>query len=164
MLAMQNIETLNGMGVKKIVTQCPHRFNTLMNEYPQLGGNYEVVHHSQFLEQLVADGSPTSRTPPPRGAARVPRLATSPPQRRVPVAPQGDQPLGGVEIVEAPRNGTRACAAAGGARCGWRSPSASRSTSSAARSSSPPVPAAPPPPCPFCYIAIDDGVKGEGLR
>ena len=50
MLAMQNIETLNGMGVKKIITQCPHCFNTLRNEYPQLGGNYEVVHHSQFLE------------------------------------------------------------------------------------------------------------------
>ena len=50
MLAMQNIETLDGMGVKKIITQCPHCFNTLKNEYPQLGGNYEVVHHSQFLE------------------------------------------------------------------------------------------------------------------
>ena len=50
MLAMQNIETMNGMGVKKIITQCPHCFNTLKNEYPQLGGNYEVVHHSQFLE------------------------------------------------------------------------------------------------------------------
>ena len=56
MLAMQNVETLNGMGVKKIVTQCPHCFNTLMNEYPQLGGHYEVVHHSQFLEWLVAQG------------------------------------------------------------------------------------------------------------
>ncbi len=50
MLAMQNIELLDGMGVKKIVTQCPHCFNALANEYPQLGGNYEVVHHSQFLE------------------------------------------------------------------------------------------------------------------
>ena len=56
MLAMQNIETLNGMGVKKIITQCPHCFNTLMNEYPQLGGHYEVVHHSQFLEWLVDTG------------------------------------------------------------------------------------------------------------
>ena len=56
MLATQNIETLNGMGVKKIVTQCPHCFNTLLNEYPQLGGHYEVVHHSQFLDELIADG------------------------------------------------------------------------------------------------------------
>ena len=46
MLAMPNIEMLDGMGVKKIITQCPHCFNTLQNEYPQLGGNYEVVHHA----------------------------------------------------------------------------------------------------------------------
>ena len=56
MLATQNVETLNWMGVKKIVTQCPHCFNTLANEYPQLGGHYEVVHHSQFLEWLVDQG------------------------------------------------------------------------------------------------------------
>ena len=56
MLAMQNIESLDGLGVQKIITQCPHCFNTLKNEYPQLGGNYEVVHHSQLLSQLVDDG------------------------------------------------------------------------------------------------------------
>ena len=56
MLAGANVETLNGMGVKKIITQCPHCFNTLANEYPQLGGNYEVVHHSQFLEYLIDTG------------------------------------------------------------------------------------------------------------
>ena len=56
MLAMPNIEMLNGMGVKKIITQCPHCFNTLLNEYPQLGGHYEVIHHTQLLEQLIADG------------------------------------------------------------------------------------------------------------
>src|SRR4051794_36920271 len=56
MLAMPNIEMLDGMGVKKIITQCPHCFNTLKNEYPQLGGNYEVVHHSQLLESLIEAG------------------------------------------------------------------------------------------------------------
>jgi Fe-S oxidoreductase len=56
MLAMQNIEVLNGYGIKKIVTACPHCFNTLKNEYPELGGNYEVIHHSQFLQQLLDDG------------------------------------------------------------------------------------------------------------
>src|SRR5439155_23397916 len=53
MLAMQNIETMNGMGVKKIITQCPHCFNTLLNEYPQLCGHYEVVHHIQLLDELI---------------------------------------------------------------------------------------------------------------
>ena len=53
MQAMQNISTLDKYGVKKIVTTCPHCFNTLKNEYPQLGGSYEVLHHSQFLDELI---------------------------------------------------------------------------------------------------------------
>jgi Fe-S oxidoreductase len=56
MLAQQNIEVLNGYGVKKIVTACPHCFNTLKNEYPELGGDYEVIHHSTFLQQLIDEG------------------------------------------------------------------------------------------------------------
>jgi heterodisulfide reductase subunit D len=56
MQAMNNIQVLNGYGVKKIVTACPHCFNTIKNEYPQLGGNYEVTHHSTFLQQLIDQG------------------------------------------------------------------------------------------------------------
>jgi Fe-S oxidoreductase len=56
MQAMMNIQVLNGYEVKKIVTGCPHCFNTLKNEYPELGGNYEVIHHTQLLEQLFKEG------------------------------------------------------------------------------------------------------------
>ena len=56
MMALQNINTLNMYGVKRIVTTCPHCFNTLKNEYPALGGHYEVVHHAQFLQQLINEG------------------------------------------------------------------------------------------------------------
>lgn len=56
MQAMNNIQVLNGYGIKKIVTACPHCFNTLKNEYPELGGNYEVLHHSTFLQQLISEG------------------------------------------------------------------------------------------------------------
>ena len=56
MQAMNNIRILNGYNIKKIVTACPHCFNTLKNEYPELGGNYEVVHHSQFIQQLIDEG------------------------------------------------------------------------------------------------------------
>lgn len=56
MQAMQNIQVLNGYEVKKIVTACPHCFNTLKNEYPDLGGNYDVIHHTQLLQQLMNDG------------------------------------------------------------------------------------------------------------
>ncbi|MEX0946075.1 MAG: (Fe-S)-binding protein, partial [Acidimicrobiia bacterium] len=55
-LARSNIETLDQLGVKRIITQCPHCFNTLANEYPQLGGTYEVVHHSQLLAELLRQG------------------------------------------------------------------------------------------------------------
>lgn len=56
MQAMSNIQVLNGYGVKKIVTACPHCFNILKNEYPDLGGNYEVIHHATFLQHLIDEG------------------------------------------------------------------------------------------------------------
>ncbi|ALW87219.1 CoB--CoM heterodisulfide reductase [Hymenobacter sedentarius] len=56
MQAMTNITTLNGYGIKKIVTACPHCFNTIKNEYPALGGDYEVIHHSTYLQQLINEG------------------------------------------------------------------------------------------------------------
>ena len=63
MLAQQNIETLNDAGVapdgKKVIASCPHCFNTISREYPQLGGNYEVIHHTQLLARLVEDGQLT---------------------------------------------------------------------------------------------------------
>ncbi|MFD0775063.1 heterodisulfide reductase-related iron-sulfur binding cluster [Streptomonospora algeriensis] len=63
MLAQQNVETLNEAGVTKIVASCPHCFNTLGNEYPQLGGEYDVIHHSQLLAQLVDEGRLTPVQP-----------------------------------------------------------------------------------------------------
>ncbi len=56
MQAVANIQVLDGYNVKKIVTACPHCFNTLKNEYPALGGNYEVIHHSTYLQQLINEG------------------------------------------------------------------------------------------------------------
>ena len=56
MMAYNNIQVLNNYGIKKIVTACPHCFNILKNEYPELGGNYEVIHHTTFLQQLIDEG------------------------------------------------------------------------------------------------------------
>ncbi|MCJ7759183.1 MAG: (Fe-S)-binding protein, partial [Gillisia sp.] len=56
MQAVTNIEVLNGYEIKKIVTACPHCFNTIKNEYPELGGNYEVMHHTTFLKSLLEEG------------------------------------------------------------------------------------------------------------
>ncbi|MFN7117255.1 MAG: (Fe-S)-binding protein [Saprospiraceae bacterium] len=56
MSALMNIETLNMYNIKKIVTACPHCFNTIKNEYPALGGNYDIIHHTQLLQQLINEG------------------------------------------------------------------------------------------------------------
>lgn len=56
MQALANIQVLNGYNIKKVVTACPHCYNTIKNEYPDLGGTYEVIHHSEFLNQLIEDG------------------------------------------------------------------------------------------------------------
>jgi Fe-S oxidoreductase/nitrate reductase gamma subunit len=164
MLATQNVETLNTIGVKKIITQCPHCFNTLRNEYPQLGGNYEVIHHSAFLEWLIE----TKRLDL-SGAALEERVVyhdscylgrhndiyTAP--RRV----LGS--LKGIDIVEAPRNGTKGmCCGAGGARM-WLEESTgtkvntARSAELLATGASRIATA-----CPFCYIMLDDGAKEHG--
>lgn len=67
MQAMNNIAVLNGYEVTKIVTGCPHCFNTIKNEYPELGGSYEVIHHSQLLQQLIDDGKLTVQGGPYKG-------------------------------------------------------------------------------------------------
>ncbi len=63
MLAQQNVETLNDAGITKVIASCPHCFNTIAREYPQLGGNYEVIHHTQLLARLVAEGRLTPVDP-----------------------------------------------------------------------------------------------------
>ncbi len=166
LLAAQNVETLNAMGVRKIITQCPHCFNTLGNEYPQLGGHYEVIHHSVLLEELVAAGRLDL------SEARLPErlvyhdscylgrhndIYLAP--RRVVGA------IGGLEVVEAPRNGTKGmCCGAGGARM-WMEEhvgeqvNAVRSRELLATGADRIATA-----CPFCYVMIDDGVRGEGAE
>jgi Fe-S oxidoreductase len=165
MLAQQNVETLNGMGVKKIVTQCPHCFNTLQNEYPQLGGAYEVVHHSQLLEWLIEQGRLDLS-----GARLDERVVYHDScylgrHNDVYMAPRNViGSLGGIDVVEADRNGTKGmCCGAGGARM-WmeehvgKQVNVERSQELLATGAERIATA-----CPFCYVMIDDGVKGEGV-
>ena len=166
MLAMQNIETLDGMGVRKIITQCPHCFNTLKNEYPQLGGHYEVVHHSQFLEELIDTGRLDLS-----GAKLEERVVYHDScylgrHNDVYLAPRNViGRLAGIEIVEANRSGTKGmCCGAGGARM-WmeehigKQVNLERSQELIATGATRIATA-----CPFCYVMIDDGVKAQGVE
>ena len=164
MLAMQNVETFNSMGVTKIITQCPHCFNVIKNDYPQLGGNYEVMHHSQLLDELVRDGRLSLA-----GASLEERVTYHDScylgrHNDVYLAPRrvvGS--LAGIDLVEMPRNGTRGmCCGAGGARM-WMEESTGKKVNTersqeAIATGATRIAVA----CPFCYVMFDDGVKGEG--
>jgi Fe-S oxidoreductase/nitrate reductase gamma subunit len=162
MLAMQNVEMFGAMGVKKIVVQCPHCFNTFANEYPQLGGHYEVIHHSQLLEQLIADG-------------RLDLAGASLPERIVyhdscylgrhndiygaPRKVLGS--LAGIDIVEAPRSGSNSrCCGAGGARM-WMEESGTKINMDRSAELLDTGATRIATACPFCYIMLDDGTKAH---
>jgi len=113
-LAGQNVGTLNETGVKKIVTTCPHCFNTIGNEYPDFGGRYEVVHHTEFLAELVREGKlaplPSERTITYHDSCYLARHNDVRSQPRELVDAVG-------KAIEMPRHGERTfCCGAGGAR------------------------------------------------
>jgi Fe-S oxidoreductase/nitrate reductase gamma subunit len=166
MLAMQNIETLNGLGVRKIVTQCPHCFNTLANEYPQLGGRYEVVHHSQLLEWLIAEGHLDLSDA--RLEERVVYHDSCYLGRHndVYLAPRrviGS--LSGIEVVEAGRNGVKGmCCGAGGARMWMEETTGKKVNDERSQELIATGAGRIATACPFCYVMIDDGTKAAGME
>jgi len=164
MLARQNVAAMNAMGVKKIITQCPHCFNTLGNEYPQLGGRYEVLHHSQFLEWLIETGRLDMSE-----AALEERIVYHDScylgrHNDVYLAPR--KVLGslkGIDIVEAPRNGNLGmCCGAGGARMWMEEPTGKKVNTERSQELLGTGADRIATACPFCYIMIDDGTKENG--
>jgi len=165
MLATQNVETFNSMGVTKIITQCPHCFNVIKNEYPQLGGNYEVMHHSQLLDELVRDGRLSLA-----GASLDERVTYHDScylgrHNDVYLAPRrvvGS--LAGIDLVEMPRNGTRGmCCGAGGARMWMEESIGKKVNDERAQEALSTGASRVATACPYCYIMLDDGVKGAGV-
>ncbi|MEZ5294975.1 MAG: (Fe-S)-binding protein [Ilumatobacteraceae bacterium] len=164
MLAMPNIEMLNGMGVKKIITQCPHCFNTLLNEYPQLGGNYEVVHHTQLLEQLIDEGKLDVSSATLEERITYHDSCYLGRHNDVYMAPRkvvGS--IKGIEVVEMGRNGTKGmCCGAGGARMWMEESIGTKVNDERALEAISTGATRVATACPFCYIMLDDGVKAAG--
>lgn len=164
MQALTNIEVLNGYGVQKIVTACPHCFNTLKNEYPALGGTYEVIHHSTFLQQLLDEGRLTVQG----GAFRGQRITYHDScylgrANGVYEAPRIliqalDADL--VEMKRSRKNGL--CCGAGGAQM-FKEPEPGRKdinverTEEALGTGAKTIAVA----CPFCMVMMTDGVKAK---
>lgn len=164
MLAMPNIEMLNGMGVRKIITQCPHCFNTLANEYPQLGGTYEVIHHSQLLEHLIDSGKLDVSNATLEERITYHDSCYLGRHNDVYLAPRNIvSSIKGVDLVEMPRNGTTGmCCGAGGARMWMEENTGTKINDERAAEAIATGASRVATACPFCYIMMDDGVKGAG--
>ncbi|MFZ1287972.1 MAG: (Fe-S)-binding protein [Candidatus Phosphoribacter sp.] len=171
MLAMQNVEVLKEVGATKIVVTCAHCFNALKNEYPQLGGNYEVLHHTQLLNRLVREGrlTPVSRPGESAGskdASTAPTVTYHDPcylgRHNHIYAPPRELlgALPGVVMAEMPRHGEKSfCCGAGGARM-WAEEklgtriNVNRTTEAVATGA-----ARIAVGCPFCKVMLSDGVN-----
>ncbi|TMD94464.1 MAG: (Fe-S)-binding protein [Chloroflexi bacterium] len=161
-LAGENVATLNGAGVKKIVTTCPHCFNTLGNEYPDFGGSYEVVHHTEFLAGLVREG----KLEPVAGDRTITYHDSCYLARHNDVRAQPRELVSAVgKAVEMPRNRERTfCCGAGGARM-WMEEKRGRPINQervreAAATGAETLAVA----CPFCTVMLDDGVRETGAK
>jgi Fe-S oxidoreductase len=162
MLAEQNIATLNEAGARKIVASCPHCFNTLAKEYPQLGGNYEVIHHTQLLARLVEEGKLTPVTPveekityhDPCFLGRHNRIFTAPREimERVP----------GVQAQEMHRCKERGfCCGAGGARMWMEERIGKRINTERIDEALGTNPDTISTGCPYCLVMLGDAVSAK---
>lgn len=159
-LALQNIETLNDLGIETIITQCPHCFNTLGNEYPQFGGNYQVVHHSELLSQLVDEGRLVPESTGETIVFHDPCYLGR--HNDTFLAPRTIVDSSGVR-VEMERNGTNSfCCGAGGGKMWFEEHEGTKvninRTNEAVGTGADVIATG----CPFCYVMMDDGVKEIG--
>ena len=164
MQALTNIETLNNYGITKIVTACPHCFNTLRNEYPALGGKYEVLHHTQLLQQLLDEG----RLKVEGGMFKGKRITFHDPcylgrGNGEYEAPRAILEKLEAEIVEMKKSKARSfCGGAGGAHMFKEAEKGTREINNARAAQALDVrPEIIVTACPFCNTMLTDGVKNQ---
>jgi Fe-S oxidoreductase len=160
--AQQNIETLNEAGVRKIIANCPHCFNTLANEYPDFGGHYEVVHHSELLARLVAEGR---LAPTRQEGLQITYHDSCYLARHNDVLAAPRELIGAVgEPVEMARTGKQTfCCGAGGAHM-WMEERGTPINAERVREAAGTGAGTLAVACPFCTVMLDDGVQSEGAN
>ncbi len=161
MMMMENVETLNGYGVKKIVTACPHCYHSLKNEYKQFGGNYEVKHHTELISELIEQGKITLN-----GSKEINKITYhdscylgryndvyNPPRTSL-------IKISSVELVEMKRNKSRGyCCGAGGGRMFLEDEEGGRINEERTREALETNASTIASACPFCMTMMTDGVK-----
>jgi Fe-S oxidoreductase len=157
--AEQNVETLNDAGIKRIVTGCPHCFNTLANEYPDFGGSYEVIHHSELLSRLIRDGRITAT----RGEDSITYHDSCYLARHNDVV---EAPREIVSAIGKPAEMQRSrkqtfCCGAGGAHM-WMEERARPINEERVREAAGTGAGTLAVACPFCTVMLDDGVQSAG--
>ena len=157
--AEQNVETLNETGAGKIVTSCPHCFNTLANEYPDFGGSYEVVHHSELLAELVREG----RITPGGGEKAITYHDSCYLARHNDIAAEPRELVAAVGTpVEMKRTGKQTfCCGAGGAHM-WMEERGRGINEERVREAAETGADTLAVACPYCTIMLDDGVRTSG--
>jgi Fe-S oxidoreductase len=165
-LAMSNVEQLNRVAPKRIVSTCPHCVHTIKNEYPAFGGTYEVVHHSQLLQELLRSGSLQSEPDLSEESVTLHDPCYLGRINGIVDAPRQTLRSAGIDLVEMPRNRTKSfCCGAGGAQM-WKEeePGDRRISVERIQEAQDTNASTLAVGCPFCMIMLSDAATSEGER
>ena len=163
-LASQNVEILNEVAPKRIVTTCPHCLHTIKNEYPAFGGNYTVIHHTQLINELVGAGKISMNLEGDNMKVTFHDPCYLGRHNKVFDAPRNDLKSAGIEVIEMPRNGAKSfCCGAGGAQM-WKEEENGTARVNTTRFAEAKSTGAGTVAvgCPFCLTMMSDASKAEG--